>query len=155
MFEGFKALKTLHYTRTHNISAGLRFPVDLTSIAGSLLEDDHLHFTHSELHVLHRPKWCLVWPAHGRNKSFWVVCVACCWFCCMHSYTWHLKEECRSTSFSVPWEFAFDVRHKLGCIESGSKPSALFVAWGLLLTLVHTHLACKTIMLIKCKWVRR
>ena len=43
MFKGFKALKTLHYTCTHNISAGLRFCVDLTSIAGSLLEDDRLN----------------------------------------------------------------------------------------------------------------
>ena len=43
MFNSFKPLKTLHYTRTHNISAGLRFSVDLTSIAGSLLEDDRLN----------------------------------------------------------------------------------------------------------------
>jgi len=43
LFEGFKALKTLHYTHTHNISAGLRFPVDLTSIAGSLPKDDRLN----------------------------------------------------------------------------------------------------------------
>ena len=43
MFEGYIALKTLHYTCTHNISGGLRFPVDLSSIAGSLLEDDRLN----------------------------------------------------------------------------------------------------------------